>query len=129
MDGCSLDGLQGVQTGSKGVNSIASTVTGNVYGDSYISQLKIRELINVAEDVDGVKLTWGISNSSKYVDFTYEKADGTEAICRISSQVNDIILPNPKSRGAYSYSTYYVPGKDSLDVFKAPEVVDGNFPF
>ena len=47
----------------------------------------------------------------------------------ISSQVNDIILPNPKSRGAYSYSTYYVPGKDSLDVFKAPEVVDGNFPF
>ena len=118
-----------VQTGSKGVNSIAATVTGNVYGDSYISQLKIRELINVAEDVDGVKLTWGISNSSKYVDFTYEKADGTEAICRISSQVNDIILPNPKSRGAYSYSTYYVPGKDSLDVFKAPEVVDGNFPF
>ena len=63
------------------------------------------------------------------MDFTYEKADGTEAICRISSQVNDIILPNPKSRGAYSYSTYYVPGKDSLDVFKAPEVVDGNFPF
>ena len=31
-----------VQTGSKGVNSIASTVTGNVYGDSYISQLKIK---------------------------------------------------------------------------------------
>ncbi len=87
-----------VQTGSKGVNSIASTVTGNVYGDSYISQLKIRELINVAEDVDGVKLTWGISNS-RYVDFTYEKADGTEAICRISSQVNDIILPNPEVTG------------------------------
>ena len=106
-----------VQTGSKGANSIPSTVTGSVYGENYVATLKARDLQQI------------ISNSSKYVEFTYEKADGTQETCRIPSQENEIILSNPKPLGEYSYSTYYVPGKDSLDVFKAPQVVDGNFPF
>lgn len=118
-----------VQTGSKGANSIPSTVTGSVYGENYVATLKARDLQQITADGDGVKLTWGISNSSKYVEFTYEKADGTQETCRIPSQENEIILSNPKPLGEYSYSTYYVPGKDSLDVFKAPQVVDGNFPF
>ena len=66
-----------VQTGSKGANSIPSTVTGSVYGENYVATLKARDLQQITADGDGVKLTWGISNSSKYVEFTYEKADGT----------------------------------------------------
>ena len=118
-----------IQTGTKGANSVISRVTGSTYGTYYISQLKARSILSVTQVADGAKITWGISNNCKYVDFTYDKSDGTTKTLRIPSETNNTILSDPKPFGTYSYSTFHIPGKDSLDVFKAPEVVSGNFSF
>lgn len=118
-----------IQTGTKGANSIASKVTSSTYGPYYISQLKVRDILSITQVAGGAKVTWGISNNCKYVEFTYDRSAGGTTTLRVLPETDEVILTDPKPLGTYSYNTYYVPGKDSLDVFKAPKVVSGNFSF
>jgi hypothetical protein len=111
-----------VHTGTKGYTSIATEVTGSVYGDNYQTMLTSRRISNVAVFADHVELIWSAAEKSvSRVEITYLTVFGTEQTVEVLPEETLTNLPNHKSLSSYSWTTYYLPETGALDEFHVTE--------
>jgi hypothetical protein len=115
-----------VHTGEKGYPSIATEVSGRVYGANYFSTLSPRKITSIEAFSDRIEINWLPADATvTKVLFTYETIDGQQTI-EIAPEETKTVLTNHKTQGRYSWITYYLPEPNALDEFS---VVSNNAEF
>jgi hypothetical protein len=107
------------QRGNGGERSIASEVSGIVYGNSYQENIRPRKIVNITYYTDSCEIIWipAAEDMVKTV-FTYEQRSGDVADITIPPENTETVIPNYKPGGIYFVTTFHIPEPEALDTFK-----------
>jgi hypothetical protein len=116
-----------VHTGTKGYASIATEVTGNVYGENYQATIAPRRIAKAVAFKDRVELTWAAAEKEvSRITITFRNSSGSEQTIEISPEETLTSLPDYEPLSRYSWTTYYLPEEGALDEFSV--TAENTFP-
>ena len=107
----------------QGHKSVKVTVSGNVYGEAYQSQLKNRILKDVLLTGGVATINWYSETVIAIAEVTYTDHSNTLRTIDIPATENRSMLPDYKSRTGFKFITKYLPEAAAIDYFYADSYV------
>jgi hypothetical protein len=107
-----------VHTGTKGYTSIATEITGNVYGSNYQSTISPRRIDKVVVYQSYAELTWSAADKEvSKIEISYRNSSGTLQTVDVLPEEPLTVLQDYEPLSQYSWTTYYLPEEGALDEF------------
>ncbi len=110
-----------------GNTSLIVPATGYSYGAFYESTLMNRRYSSVSLEDDIMTINWKSIERAEYTVLNYTDIEGEISSVQISPDEMTTVIDDATLGSEFTWSTYYKPTENSLDVFKSGDAT-GNFP-